>query len=734
MPDIVLRGDDGSTLRLTNTVETINLDAPREELIVLDGGLRGLRGETGAQGPQGIQGLTGPTGPQGTTGLTGATGATGPQGPKGDTGNTGPQGPQGTQGIQGLTGATGPTGATGATGPQGLKGDKGDTGSTGAQGPTGLTGATGPTGPIGPAGADGVVQSIVAGTNITVDSTDPANPIVSASGGGGTGATVTKSITQAAHGFTTGSVVYLSGTTYTLADKDAAATAEAVGVVGSTTTNTFDLITDGFISGLAGLTAGSVYFLGDNGVLTTTEPTTVGQISKPILVADTSTSGYVVNYRGIAIATAGSGDVTGPGSSTDNAITRFDGTTGKTLQNSLVTIDDNGGILAPLGNRDIKLYGASLPMAWIRAGFDRVGFGINGTSETVDSDFDVNLDSRFRKVVSVGDGMPDANKIFNLDKTVTTTASDTYGFNVIMRENAAGANTNTVFGGFINAQINSGNAQDLTNLRGAKFLAEHNGSGTVTNAYGIEVQVDKTVTGTITTAVGLNVQDVTDGTTNYAIRTGLGQVAIGDNLNVTGQITEGGVGVPTISSTDTLSNKSLQDSTTFIIDDVDATKRAQFQASGITTATTRTITLPNSNGTMYVTGGTDVSVADGGTGRSTSTTAYGVIAAGTTATGAHQTIAPGTAGQFLKSAGTAALGAFAAITAADFTGTTAQFNTALTDNDFATLAGAETLTNKTLTSPVINSPTGFLTGAAKITVGTVAPATPTTGDLWVDTN
>jgi len=36
------------------------------------------------------------------------------------------------------------------------------------------------------------------------------------------------------------------------------------------------------------------------------------------------------------------------------------------------------------------------------------------------------------------------------------------------------------------------------------------------------------------------------------------------------------------------------------------------------------------------------------------------------------------------------------------TGTTAQFNTALSDGDFATLAGSETLTNKTLTTPVIN--------------------------------
>ena len=40
------------------------------------------------------------------------------------------------------------------------------------------------------------------------------------------------------------------------------------------------------------------------------------------------------------------------------------------------------------------------------------------------------------------------------------------------------------------------------------------------------------------------------------------------------------------------------------------------------------------------------------------------------------------------------------------TGTVAEFNTALTDGDFATIAGTETLTNKTLTSPVINTPTG----------------------------
>ena len=38
----------------------------------------------------------------------------------------------------------------------------------------------------------------------------------------------------------------------------------------------------------------------------------------------------------------GSGDVNGPASSTDNAVARFDGLTGKLLQNSAVTIDDTG--------------------------------------------------------------------------------------------------------------------------------------------------------------------------------------------------------------------------------------------------------------------------------------------------------------------------------------------------------------------------------------------------------
>lgn len=48
----------------------------------------------------------------------------------------------------------------------------------------GATGATGATGAAGADGADGLIQSVVAGSNITVDDTDPANPIVSGSASG----------------------------------------------------------------------------------------------------------------------------------------------------------------------------------------------------------------------------------------------------------------------------------------------------------------------------------------------------------------------------------------------------------------------------------------------------------------------------------------------------------------------------------------------------------------------
>jgi hypothetical protein len=59
----------------------------------------------------------------------------------------------------------------------------------------------------------------------------------------------------------------------------------------------------------------------------------------------------------------------------------------------------------------------------------------------------------------------------------------------------------------------------------------------------------------------------------------------------------------TRAGTETLTNKSLVDATTSIVDDGDATKKMQFQLSGLTTATTRTLTVPDASGTIMLASG-----------------------------------------------------------------------------------------------------------------------------------
>jgi hypothetical protein len=127
-------------------------------------------------------------------------------------------------------------------------------------------------------------------------------------GGGGGGDAVKKTITQASHGFATGNVVYLNSTTYTLADADAALTSEVIGLVSSVIdVNNFEITQSGYVTGLSGLTAGSVYFLSPTaGATTLTQPTSPGQVSRPVFVADTTTSAWVTPYRGAIIASASS--------------------------------------------------------------------------------------------------------------------------------------------------------------------------------------------------------------------------------------------------------------------------------------------------------------------------------------------------------------------------------------------------------------------------------------------
>ena len=70
-------------------------------------------------------------------------------------------------------------------------------------------------------------------------------------------------------------------------------------------------------------------------------------ISMPAATA--SANGYLTSTDWNTFNSKGNGDVVGPASATDNAISRFDNTTGKLIQNSITTIDDTGnasGILS----------------------------------------------------------------------------------------------------------------------------------------------------------------------------------------------------------------------------------------------------------------------------------------------------------------------------------------------------------------------------------------------------
>lgn len=112
-------------------------------------------------------------------------------------------------------------------------------------------------------------------------------------------------VNQNTHGFSVGDVVRLSGaSTYTKAQADSAANAEVAGVVSAVAgSNDFTLTTGGRIAGLSGLTANTVYFLDPStaGAVTATEPSTANQVSKPVYIADSTTSAIMLPHRGIVV-------------------------------------------------------------------------------------------------------------------------------------------------------------------------------------------------------------------------------------------------------------------------------------------------------------------------------------------------------------------------------------------------------------------------------------------------
>ena len=82
---------------------------------------------------------------------------------------------------------------------------------------------------------------------------------------------------------------------------------------------------------------------------------------------------------------AGGGDVSGPASATDNAIARFDTTTGKLIQNSTVLIDDNANVINP---RSVQFSGATpvgpaIGSLWFDAATDTLNLQQNAITQQI---------------------------------------------------------------------------------------------------------------------------------------------------------------------------------------------------------------------------------------------------------------------------------------------------------------------------------------------------------------
>jgi hypothetical protein len=119
------------------------------------------------------------------------------------------------------------------------------------------------------------------------------------SSSGGTSTNVLQNV----HGFIIGNVLRYDGAAYVLANASSGATSDVVGIVTSVMdANNFELTSSGVINGLSSLSPSASYFLSDtvSGSLTITEPTAIGSISKPLLIALTASTGLFYNWRGIA--------------------------------------------------------------------------------------------------------------------------------------------------------------------------------------------------------------------------------------------------------------------------------------------------------------------------------------------------------------------------------------------------------------------------------------------------
>jgi hypothetical protein len=118
------------------------------------------------------------------------------------------------------------------------------------------------------------------------------------------GGSTSKETITAANSFSAGDIIQRTSGGYTKAQADSASDAEVLGVIEAATGSQFTIVYFGKLSYAShGFTVGAVLFLSaaTAGLLTATEPTTAGQVSKPVAVVLDADNLLILNMRGLVI-------------------------------------------------------------------------------------------------------------------------------------------------------------------------------------------------------------------------------------------------------------------------------------------------------------------------------------------------------------------------------------------------------------------------------------------------
>lgn len=268
--------------------------------------------------------------------------------------------------------------------------------------------------------------------------------------------------------------------------------------------------------------------------------------------------------------TSGGGDVVGPASSTDNAIVRFDSTTGKLLQDSSVFIDDSGnltvGVTAPTNSSQFQVTGNSqlsntdnFRTVALTAGSLKIGNllstmlatdqAVTGLLRSAHFNTEVNYPSApastaTNNALSASVVIPSTNTTSSSNISMNAFSPSAQAFktsgdvgtiraiNAAARSDTSGTTSNIITqtsiatfagaGGTLSGSLTGINGQAVVsssatssttvNARGVQaFVGNYSATATITNVYGIDV-TSFTNSGTFTNTYGVYVGDISAGT------------------------------------------------------------------------------------------------------------------------------------------------------------------------------------------------------------------------------